>query len=86
MVQMIYKELMLMGLVSFTVIMIEASKSDDHSGEPNKWIVGNNYIIDSTSRFILSRWDTRNRFLPYCHLLLDILLRGPCFLLNVDFN
>jgi hypothetical protein len=42
MIQMIYKELMLMGLVSFTVIMIEASqKVNDTSSELyHKWISG----------------------------------------------
>ena len=41
MIQMIYKELMLMGLVSFTVIMIEASKQDHGpNGQPDPWIVG----------------------------------------------
>jgi len=39
MVQMIYKELMLMGLVSFTVIMIEASKKEDPNHHDD-WIIG----------------------------------------------
>eukprot|EP00597_Dinobryon_sp_UTEXLB2267_P015777 CAMPEP_0170113682 /NCGR_PEP_ID=MMETSP0020_2-20130122/10103_1 /TAXON_ID=98059 /ORGANISM="Dinobryon sp., Strain UTEXLB2267" /LENGTH=1358 /DNA_ID=CAMNT_0010340223 /DNA_START=228 /DNA_END=4304 /DNA_ORIENTATION=+ len=39
MIQMIYKELMLMGLVSFTVIMIEASKKEDPNHHDD-WIVG----------------------------------------------
>ena len=41
MIQMIYKELMLMGLVSFTVIMINASKpAYGADGYPDPWIVG----------------------------------------------
>ncbi len=41
MVQMIYKELMLMGLVSFTVIMVEAGQVNSSSEESyHQWITG----------------------------------------------
>lgn len=42
MIQLIYKELMLMGLVSFTIIMAEALQKNSQAHDPNyhKWILG----------------------------------------------
>ena len=49
MIQMIYKELMLMGLVSFTVIMINASKpAYGADGYPDPWIVGKIFCFSYT--------------------------------------
>lgn len=50
MIQMIYKELMLMGLVSFAVIMIEASNVDS-SEQPDAWIIGKMIFSELFSGF-----------------------------------